>query len=257
MLHLIAICLSFSVSLSSTAMQNTNFSYYVMSTIIQFPKFDFSQGANVTKSLYQLSQFGLYESCLSLRRIHSVSTLCISPPLPPPSRLDVTNSWICTFLYQNQHAPHHRLVQIWSEHTQNPPAAWWWIGILGTMLMHQSSARRQMTVNCFTDKSVVWDSTDWGWIEALPNDLGGGGVGGSRKPCQRNQMMTHPYSAGICRWLSVTLVIFSLFGKCKGEIKEHTIAKCCHWMLEQRGGKVERPSPCNTLGLNGFMFGMW
>lgn len=87
-------------------------------------------------------------------------------------------------------------MQIWSEHTQNPPAAWWWIGILGTILMHQSSARRQMTVNCFSDKSVVWDSTDWGWIEALPR---WSWRGGSRKPCQGNQMMTPPYSAGICR----------------------------------------------------------
>lgn len=143
-----------------------------------------------------LSLVCAYESWPSLCCIHAASALCISPPLPPPLRLGVTNSWICTFLYQNQHAPHHRLVQIWSEHTQNSPAAWWWIGILGTMLMHQSGARRQMTVNCFSDKSVVWDSTDWGWIEALPRWCR---RGGSRKPCQRNQMMTPPYSAGICR----------------------------------------------------------
>lgn len=52
-------------------MQNTNFYYYVMSTITQFQKFDFSQVAVVTKSLYQLSQFGLYEAaCASV-----VSTL--------------------------------------------------------------------------------------------------------------------------------------------------------------------------------------
>lgn len=126
-----------------------------------------------------LSPVSAYESWLSLCCSHAASALCISPP---PLRLDVTNSWICTFLYQNQHAPHHRLVQIWSEHTQNPPAARWWIGILATMLMHQSAARRQMTVNCFSDKSVVWDSTDWGWIEAVPwwcrrgVGVGGGGV---------------------------------------------------------------------------------
>lgn len=97
--------------------------------------------------------------------IPSVSTLRICPPLPPLLRLDVTNRWICTFLHQNQAAPHHRRVQIWSEHTQNPSAAWWWIGVLGMMFMHQAGALQQMTANCFSDKSLVWDSTDCGWIE--------------------------------------------------------------------------------------------
>lgn len=94
------------------------------------------------------------------------------PPLPPLLKLDVTNSWICTFLHQNQHAPHHRWVQIWSEHTQNPPAAWWWIGILEPMFMHQAGTLWQMTVNCFSDKSLVGDSTDWGWIELLHGSRG-------------------------------------------------------------------------------------
>lgn len=77
---------------------------------------------------------------LSFCSIYIVSMSCIIPPLPPLWKLDVTNSWICTFLQQNQHAPHHRWVQIWSEHTQNPSAAWWWIGILGTMFMHQATS---------------------------------------------------------------------------------------------------------------------
>lgn len=134
--------------------------------------------------------------CLSFCSIPSVSTLCISPPLSPLLKLDVTNSWICTFLHQNQHAPHHRLVQIWSEHTQNPPAAWWWIGILGTMLMHQASTLRQMTANWFSDKSLVWDPTDSGWIEAssvIP--------WGFRKPCHRKQTVTCSYSARICSYI--------------------------------------------------------
>lgn len=93
------------------------------------------------------------------------SLFLLFSPLPPLLKFDVTNSWICTFLHQNQHAPHNRLVQIWSERIQNPPAAWWWIGILGTMLMHQASALWQMTVNCFSDKSLVWDSTDYRWMK--------------------------------------------------------------------------------------------
>lgn len=165
-----------------------------------------------------LSPVSAYESWLSLCCIHAASALCISPPLPPPLRLDVTNSWICTFLYQNQHAPHHRLVQIWSEHTQNPPAAWWWIGILGTMLMHQSSTRRQMTVNCFSDKSVVWDSTDWGWIEALPRWSRRGGVPGNL--VREIRWWPHLILLGYADYLSVASVIFSLFGKCKGEIEQ-------------------------------------
>lgn len=143
--------------------------------------------SHMAKNLWQPSYFFCY-GWLSFCSIPSVSTLCIFPPLPPLLKLDVTNSWICTFLHQNQRAPHHRLVQIWSEHTQNPPAAWWWIGILGTMLMHQASTLRQMTVNCFSDKSLVWDSTDWGWIE--PSSMI---PGGSRKPCPcGKQMMTRP-----------------------------------------------------------------
>lgn len=190
-----------------------------------------------------LSPVSAYESWLSLCCIHAASALCISPPLPPPLRLDVTNSWICTFLYQNQHAPHHRLVQIWSEHTQNPPAAWWWIGILGTMLMHQSSTRRQMTVNCFSDKSVVWDSTDWGWIEALPRwSRRGLEGGGSRKPCQGNQMMTPPYSAGICRLPLGCISHFQLVW----QMQRWNRAKCCLTKGESVGLKYDRNFSNNT-----------
>lgn len=111
----------------------------------------------------------MYTSCVTCTRrllsffsINPISMLCVFPPWPPLWKLDVTNSCIRTFLQQNQHAPHHRWVQIWSEHTQNPLAAWWWIGILGTMFMHQASTLQQITVNCLSDKSLVWDSSDWG-----------------------------------------------------------------------------------------------
>lgn len=56
-----------------------------------------------------------------------------------------------------------------------PRAAWWWIGILGPMFMHQASTPQQMTANCFSDKSLFGDSSDWGWIETV--------LKGSRKSC--------------------------------------------------------------------------
>lgn len=37
---------------------------------------------------------------------------CLFFPRPPLPKLDVTNSWICTFLQQSQGAPRHRRVQI-------------------------------------------------------------------------------------------------------------------------------------------------
>lgn len=130
------------------------------------PSWCWRQRTVMKENLYWLS-LCYWVSVLSLLFLR-----CVSSSLPPLLKLDVTNSWICTFLHQNQHAPHHRWVQIWSEHTQNPSAAWWWIGILEPMFMHQAGTLWQMTVNCFSDKSLVGDSTDWGWIELLHGSRG-------------------------------------------------------------------------------------
>lgn len=186
--------------------------------------------------LGSLAPFGQCAWALTEPLLHP-RCLCVSPPLPPQLRLDVTNSWICTFPHQKQRAPHHRLVQIWSEHTQNPPAARWWIGILGTMLMHQSGARRQMTVNCFSDKSAVWDSRTEDGLKPSPGDVGrrvggGCGVGVPGNLVREIRWWPHLSLLGYADYLEVASVISSLFGKCKGEI-EQSAATVSLWVVLQ------------------------
>lgn len=109
-----------------------------------------------------------YRSWLSFCSVRPVSTFCIFLPLPPLLKLDVTNSWICTFPHQNQHAPHHRLVQIWSEHTQNPPAARWWIVVLGPDAyasdQHSPANDSKLLLRQISGLGFHWLRMDWTFL---------------------------------------------------------------------------------------------
>lgn len=69
-----------------------------------------------------------------------------SPSLPWDCETCVTNCWMCSFQKRDQHASHHRRAQIWSEHTQDPQAIWWWIGVSETMFMHPSLANESKLI---------------------------------------------------------------------------------------------------------------